>query len=198
MSNVIESACVFCGSASGSSTVYAEAATQMGHLLAGRNIQLVYGGGNIGLMGTIADAVLEKEGKVIGVIPESLKEKELAHLGLTELHILGSMHERKAFMAESSDAFIAMPGGFGTLDELCEILTWAQLSFHKKPIGLLNINGFFDPLLKMFDHAIKEGFLKKEHRELAHVSEEPEELLTMLAKAEPIKEEKWWFDKDLT
>jgi len=130
------------------------------------------------------------------VIPESLCAKELAHQDLTELHVVSSMHERKALMAERSDAFIAMPGGFGTLDELCEILTWAQLSFHKKPIGLLNGKGFFTPLIRMFDHAIGEKFLKAEHKDLAIVAEDPEELLEKLIAAEPLKEEKWWFDKD--
>ncbi|MDA7916036.1 TIGR00730 family Rossman fold protein [Verrucomicrobia bacterium] len=195
MSNTIKSVAVFCGSASGESPIYREAATAMGHLLADRGIQLVYGGGNIGLMGIIAEAVLEKSGKVIGVIPKSLENKELAHMGLTDLRIVESMHERKALMADLSDGFIAMPGGFGTLDELCEILTWAQLSFHSKPIGLLNINGFFDPLLLMFDHAIREGFLKPDHIQLVSVAREPEAILHKLESAEPLNEEKWWSDK---
>ncbi len=196
MSEAIESVCVFCGSATGEDPGYREKAIALGHLLAEKQIQLVYGAGNIGLMGVIADAVLEKGGKVVGVIPESLCAKELAHQDLTELHVVSSMHERKALMAERSDAFIAMPGGFGTLDELCEILTWAQLSFHKKPIGLLNVKGFFTPLIRMFDHAIGEKFLKAEHKDLAIVAEDPEELLEKLIAAEPLKEEKWWFDKD--
>ena len=158
--------CVFCGSNSGINPAYRDAAQAMGHLLAERGIELVYGGGNVGLMGVLADAVLEANGRAIGVIPESLMSKEVGHLGLTELRIVQSMHERKALMADLSDGFIAMPGGFGTFEEFCEVVTWSQLGIHAKPCGLLNVSGYYDPLLQLFDHAVREGFLRQENRRL--------------------------------
>ena len=155
----------------------------MGELLARKKIGLVFGGGRIGLMGVVADAVLAGGGEAIGVIPKALKERELGHDGVTELRIVPSMHARKAMMAELADGFIAMPGGFGTLDELCEILTWAQLGIHKKPCGLLNVNNFFAPLLVLFEHQMEEGFLAAKHRALLLVEEKPEALVKALMEA---------------
>jgi len=175
--------CVFCGSSRGQKPVYAEAARELGELLARKKIGLVFGGGRIGLMGVVADAVLAGGGEAIGVIPKSLKERELGHDGVTELRIVPSMHARKAMMAELADGFIAMPGGFGTLDELCEILTWAQLGIHEKPCGLLNANNFFAPLLALFDHQMEEGFLAARHRALLRVEEKPELLVKALMEA---------------
>lgn len=173
--------CVFCGSNLGISPVYKDAAVTLGRLLAARGIELVYGGGNIGLMGVLADAVLVSGGRVIGVIPESLMAKEVGHAGLTELHIVKSMHERKALMADLSDGFIAMPGGFGTFEEFCEIVTWSQLGIHSKPCGLLNVEGYYDPLLRLFDHAVREGFLREENRRLVLEDHDPEQLLGKMA-----------------
>ncbi|HEY4931766.1 MAG TPA: TIGR00730 family Rossman fold protein [Terriglobales bacterium] len=183
--------CVFCGSNSGTSPSYREAAIAMGRLLAGRGIELVYGGGNIGLMGVLADSVLEANGRVIGVIPESLMAKEVGHLGLTDLRIVQSMHERKALMADLSDGFIAMPGGFGTFEEFCEVVTWSQLGIHAKPCGLLNVNGCYDPLLELFDHAVREGFLREENRRLVLEDRDPERLLEKMAGFTPIAADKW-------
>lgn len=177
--------CVFTGSQVGSRAVYAEQARTLGRVLARRGIGLVYGGGSVGLMGVLADAALEAGGEVIGVIPEALMIREVTHPGLTELHVVSTMHERKALMAELSDAFIAMPGGFGTLDELFETITWAQLGLHRKPIGLLNVDGYFDPLLAFIDHAIAEEFVLPEYGALLTVGNEPGVLLEMLLAYEP-------------
>jgi uncharacterized protein (TIGR00730 family) len=157
--------------------VYAEAAKAIGRLLCQRGIELVYGGGNVGLMGTTADACLKDGGRVIGVIPHAMVTRELAHTGLTELRIVGSMHERKALMADLSDAFIAMPGGYGTWDELCEMLTWSQLGIHRKACGLLNVNGYYDPLLQMADAAVSEGFVRRANRNLLLSDTDPGRLL---------------------
>jgi uncharacterized protein (TIGR00730 family) len=159
--------CVFCGSATGADPVFAAAARSFGRLLASRGTALVYGGGHVGLMGALADAVLVAGGSVIGVIPERLAARELAHHGLTELHVVPSMHERKAKMASLADAFVALPGGLGTLDELFEIWTWAQLGFHAKPIGLLDVAGFFAPLLELTRHMVEQGFVRAPQLELA-------------------------------
>jgi uncharacterized protein (TIGR00730 family) len=156
--------CVFCGSNRGNNPAYEAAAQQLGAELASRGITLVYGGGNVGLMGILADATLHAGGKVIGVIPEALMAREVGHRGLTELHIVKTMHERKALMAELSDGFIALPGGIGTFEEFFEVLTWAQLGIHNKPCALLNVAGFFDPLLQMIEHTVAEGFLRPSHR----------------------------------
>src|SRR3954451_6826808 len=156
--------CVYCGSNSGANPAYEKIAEQMGTALAQRGIELVYGGGRVGLMGTIANATLAAGGNVIGIIPESLLAKEVAHQGLKDLRVVASMHERKAMMVELADAFIAMPGGFGTLEEFCEVLTWAQLGLHRKPHGLLNTAGFYDSLLRFFDHTMAERFVRAEHR----------------------------------
>ena len=183
--------CVFCGSSKGVRAEYTSAAKAMGQALVKRNIGLVYGGGNVGLMGVIADVMLAEGGEVIGVIPQSLVAREVAHQHLTEQRIVNSMHERKALMAELSDAFIAMPGGMGTFDEFCEILTWAQLGIHQKPCGILNVENYFTPLLMMFDHAMAEGFLRDTHRALVMDASEPEPLLNALAKYQPQFAEKW-------
>ena len=159
----MRSLCVYCGSSDRVDGVYMEAAVEMGKELASRSVTLVYGGGSTGLMGRLADSVLQNAGQVIGVIPTMFQTPELQHAGLTELEVVGSMHERKARMVELSDGFVALPGGFGTFDELFEILTWSQIGIHRKPIGVLNVNAYFDPLLSMIEHARKEGFVYQEH-----------------------------------
>jgi uncharacterized protein (TIGR00730 family) len=183
--------CVFCGSNSGINQTYAAAAVDVGRLLSGRGIELVYGGGNIGLMGILADTVLASDGHVIGVIPESLMAKEVGHAGLTELRIVKSMHERKALMADLSDAFIAMPGGFGPFEEFCEVVTWSQLGIHAKPCGLLNVEGYYDSLLALFDHAVNEGFLRHENRRLVMEDSDPTRLLNKMAGFVASTPEKW-------
>jgi uncharacterized protein (TIGR00730 family) len=187
--------CVFCGSSQGSRPEYRAAAEEMGTELVRRNIGLVYGGGNVGLMGVLADAVLRAGGEAVGVIPENLMAREVGHKGLTRLHVMHSMHERKALMADLSDAFVAMPGGFGTLEEFCEVVTWTQLGPHAKPCGILNVRGFYTPLLAMFDHAVEERFLKPENRALALARESPADLLQALEEWPPIPVEKW-LDRD--
>src|SRR3990170_4898104 len=178
--NSINRICVFCGSNHGARSAYTDAAQQLGKALVSQGVGLVYGGGSIGLMTVVADAVLEEKGEVIGVIPHALSSKEFAHYGLTELHLVSSMHERKAMMAELSDAFIAMPGGFGTLDEFFEIVTWAQLGLHTKPIGLLNVGGYFDLLLKFIDYMLQERFIKAHDYNLIITSNDPDKLLYAL------------------
>jgi uncharacterized protein (TIGR00730 family) len=163
----------------------------MGGLLVERGIALVYGGGNIGLMGVLADTVLERGGQVIGVIPESLMAKEVGHRGLTELRVVTSMHERKALMSDLSDGFIALPGGFGTLEEFSEVVTWSQLGLQSKPCGLLNVERYFDPLLELFDHALREGFLNVANRRLVLDDEDSEQLLEKMAAFESPSLEKW-------
>jgi uncharacterized protein (TIGR00730 family) len=172
--------CVFCGSQAGGRPVYAEAARRLGGALAARGWGLVYGGGHVGLMGVLADAALAAGGEVIGVIPQGLVARELAHPGLTRLHVVGTMHERKALMADLAEAFAALPGGFGTADELFEALTWAQLGLHAKPVGLLNVGGYFDPLLDWLDASVREGFVAAEHRRFLRVAPDAEALLTTL------------------
>jgi uncharacterized protein (TIGR00730 family) len=169
--------CVFCGSKSGDREIYAHNTRRLGKVMAQRGLGLIYGGGHIGLMGILADAVLAGGGEAIGVIPKGMMDAELAHTKLTQLHIVDTMHQRKAMMADLADGFAALPGGFGTADELFEILTWAQLRYHAKPVGLLNVAGFFDPLLAWLDRAVEEGFLKPKHRKLLIDASEPEELL---------------------
>ncbi|MCU0537871.1 MAG: TIGR00730 family Rossman fold protein [Hydrococcus sp. Prado102] len=183
--------CVFCGSSMGSRPAYKLAAQAMGEALARRGLGLVYGGGNVGLMGVVADAVLAAGGEAIGVIPDFLVAKEIAHSGLSKLHVVGSMHDRKALMAELSDGFIAMPGGYGTLEEFCEVLTWSQLGLHQKPHGLLNIEGYYDPFLRLFDHALAEQFLKQIHRSLVIEASDPNSLLDLLANYRPQDLDKW-------
>jgi uncharacterized protein (TIGR00730 family) len=184
--------CVFCGSSSGDNPVYAGAARRLGAALAARGLGLVYGAGHVGLMGVLADAVLACGGTAVGVIPQALVDKELAHRGLTELHVVDTMHQRKALMADLSDAFAALPGGYGTADEFFEVLTWAQLGLHAKPVGLLNVSGFFDPLLAWADHCVREGFIRPEHRELLRISSNSEELLGLLDRAQPAPQVPKW------
>ena len=169
--------CVFCGSSTGRDPAFVDAARGLGVLLAEQGIGLVYGGTSIGLMSVIADAALESGGEVIGVIPQALIDREIAHNGLKDLQIVTSMHERKARMGELSDGFVALPGGLGTLEEAAEVLTWAQLRIHIKPCGFLNVAGFFDPLLVMFDHAVEEGFLSAEHRAMIVVEDNAKALV---------------------
>jgi uncharacterized protein (TIGR00730 family) len=183
--------CVFCGSSPGSRPEYGAAAEEMGAELARRNIGLVYGGGNVGLMGIIADAALKAGGEAQGVIPEHLMAREVGHRVLTKLHVVRSMHERKALMADLSDAFVALPGGFGTLEEFCEVVTWTQLGLHAKPCGVLNVLGYYSPLLAMFDHAVEERFLKPENRALVIARESPADLLQALEEWSPVQVEKW-------
>lgn len=173
--------CVFCGSSPGERDGYAKAAREMGRLLAERGIGLVYGGGKVGLMGVVADAVLAGGGEVIGVIPEALMAREVGHGGVTELRVVSSMHERKATMADLSDAFVALPGGFGTWEEYCEVLTWAQLGLHPKPCGLLNVEDYYTPFLALMDHAVAEGFVRPQHRALVLEAVEPARMLELLA-----------------
>jgi len=183
--------CVFCGSSSGARPAYAEAARRFGASLAARGLGLVYGGGGIGLMGVLADAVLEAGGEAIGVIPAMLQEKELGHARLTRLHVTSSMHGRKALMADLADAFVALPGGFGTLEELAEVLTWAQLGLHSKPVALLDAQGYWRPLVEFFDHAVNERFARPEHRAMIVVDEDGGRLLDSLANRTPPPVDKW-------
>jgi uncharacterized protein (TIGR00730 family) len=188
--------CVFCGSSAGSTPVYREATARFGQALVGRGLGLVYGGGHVGLMGVLADAVLAAGGEAIGVIPQALRDRELAHRGLTELHVVATMHQRKALMADLADGFVALPGGFGTADELLEILTWVQLGLHAKPVGLLEVNGFFQALQAWLDHCVAEGFLRAEHRRLLHCSDNAEELLTKLLEYKPCAAIPKWIDAE--
>ena len=188
---MIKTICVFCGSSSGENIIYGSKAESLGKFFLVKGIRLVYGGANVGLMRILADTMLAGGGEVIGVMPRSLVEKEVAHEGLTEMHIVGDMQERKALMADLSDTFIALPGAYGTFDELFEMLTWNQLGIMTKPIGLLNVNGFFDPLIRMLDHAVKEKFLRVEHREILQVDEQEDQLLNKLATYQPAVAQKW-------
>jgi uncharacterized protein (TIGR00730 family) len=189
--NLMKRVCVFAGSSAGVRPEYLAAAAGLGTLMAARDIELVYGGARVGLMGAIADAVLAGDGSVIGVIPRALVEKEVAHDRLTDLRIVTSMHERKALMADLSDAFIALPGGWGTLDEMFEILTWAQLGLHRKPCGLLNVLGYFDRLLWFLDYTMEQGFVRREYSSLLAVSDGPATLLDTLQSQTPPVVEKW-------
>ena len=183
--------CVYCGSSAGRLEAYADGARALARALVARDLGLVYGGASIGLMGLIADTVLQLGGRAVGVIPQALARKEVAHKGLTELHITQSMHERKTLMAELSDGFIAMPGGIGTFEEIFEIWTWAQLGIHAKPCGLLNVAGYFDALTLFLDHAAAEQFLKPQHRSVLMVEQEPGALLDRFASYEPARIPKW-------
>jgi hypothetical protein len=173
--------CVFCGSKHGARPEYTEAARAMGAALAAAGIGLVYGGGRIGLMGVVADAVLDAGGEVTGVIPDHMSDREIAHYGVTDLRVVGSMHERKALMYELSDGFVALPGGLGTLEELFEITTWSQLGLHAKPTGLLDVAGFYTPLVRFLDQLVTEGFVAERHRRLLRVAAKPAALLEQLA-----------------
>jgi uncharacterized protein (TIGR00730 family) len=188
---MLSNICVFCGSSTGGQAEYREAAVALGCEMVRRKIGLVYGGGCVGLMGVIADAVLEAGGHVIGVMPHALVAREIAHRGLPDLRVVNSMHERKAMMASLSDAFIALPGGFGTFEEFCEVVTWTQLGLHRKPCGVLNVSGFYDPLLALFDRAVEKGFLKRSNRAIVLSDANPAALLDRLALAPAPVEEKW-------
>ena len=189
--NCLQKFCVFCGSNPGGEPAYSEAAVNVGRLIASRGGRLVYGGGRVGLMGSVANAALEAGGEVIGVMPRSLVEKEIAHNGLTKLHIVESMHERKALMEKLSDAFLLLPGGFGSWDEFSEIVTWAQLGIHAKPCGILNVAGYYDPFLAQIDRAVAEGFVRPAHRNIVLVASDAGTLLSRLMSAPVVSEIKW-------
>jgi uncharacterized protein (TIGR00730 family) len=187
----LENICVYCGSNAGRRPDYAVAATKLAHELVDRNIGLVYGGSSVGIMGVVADAVMNAGGRVIGVLPEALKRKELAHKNLTELHVVGSMHERKTMMVERADGFIAMPGGVGTMEEIFETWTWAQLGFHRKPCGLLNVSGYYNDLSRFLDHTVQEAFMQPAHRAMLAVESDPATLIDRFAAYEPPTVSKW-------
>lgn len=187
----LRSVCVFCGASTGVTPVYREAAVALGQAIAQRGLTLVYGGGAVGLMGIVADAALAAGGEVIGIIPVSLQRAEIAHPGLTRLEVVDGMHARKARMAELSDAFIALPGGLGTLEELFEVWTWGQLGYHGKPLGLLEVNGFYEKLTGFLDHVVGEGFVRPHHRAMLQVEAQPDALLTALEAWEPVVQPKW-------
>lgn len=194
----MKSVCVYCGSSPGFRPEYAEAATVLGRTMAEQGLTLVYGGGKVGLMGIVADSVMAHGGAVVGVIPDALMQKEVGHRGLTELHVVRNMHERKQMMADRSDAFIAMPGGVGTFEELFETFTWAQLGYHDKPVGLLNVAGFYDGMLAFLKHAVDEGFLKQVHADMLYTSTRPDDLLGQLAAAPRVRVDKWQAGRDKT
>jgi hypothetical protein len=186
--------CVFCGSSTGRQAVYADTARALGAELVRRGLGLVYGGGSVGLMGVLADAVLAEGGEVIGVLPRGLAGKELGHDGLTELHLVGSMHERKALMASLADGFVALPGGLGTLEEILEVFTWAQLGIHRKPVGLVDIGGYWTGLLALLRHAVQEGFVQPEYAALLLVEPTPAALLDRVAGWRPPVTPRVWLD----
>ncbi|MEO8619515.1 MAG: TIGR00730 family Rossman fold protein [bacterium] len=187
----LKTVCVFCAASTGSDPAYASQAVEMGRYLAESGRRVVYGGGRTGLMGALAEGVLAAGGQVIGVMPKHLVDREIAHTGLTELRIVASMHERKSLLAEMADGFLAMPGGLGTLEELFEIWTWGQLGLHRKPYGLLEVNGFFAPLLTFLDHAVAEGFIKQEYRDLLVVDTEPSTLISRMESMSPPALPRW-------
>jgi uncharacterized protein (TIGR00730 family) len=190
----MKSVCVFCGSASGANPAYAVAARELGRELAARKLSLVYGGGRVGLMGEVAAAALASGGNVVGVIPHALALREVAQEDCTELIVVNTMHERKARMADRADAFASLPGGYGTCDELFEIITWAQLGIHRKPVALLNVGGFFTPLLRWLDHVVAEGLLKPKHRDLLLVADTVPRLLDLLATWTPPEPTTKWVE----
>ncbi len=193
----MRSICVFCGSNVGNSPIYAEAARASARAIAARGLRIVYGGGNVGLMGVFAEAALAAGAEVTGIIPHALHEREVGHRGLADLRVVNSMHERKALMAELADAFIALPGGLGTFEEVFEMLTWVQLGIHRKPCGILNVAGFYDSMIAFLDHAVAAGFLKPEHRGILVIEREPVALLERLATHQlPIF--KAWIKRDQT
>jgi uncharacterized protein (TIGR00730 family) len=183
--------CVFSGSSPGGHPAYVQAAEELGRALAAQDLGLVYGGAHVGLMGAIADAALEAGGEVVGVIPQALVDREIAHTGLNELHVVGSMHERKAKMADLSDGFIALPGGMGTLEELFEVYTWTQLGLHSKPLGLLDVRGYYAQLAAFLDHAVAERFVIAEHRELLVVEQQAEAMIEAFRRWRPPARAKW-------
>lgn len=189
--------CVFLGSSPGRLPIYHEAATRFGSLLAQRGIGLVYGGGTVGLMGAIADAATAAGGEVIGVIPEALRAREHDHKGITELHVVETMHERKAMMARLADGFVCLPGGIGTFEELFEVWTWAQLGYHEKPCGLLDVGGFYTRMSGFIDHVVEEGFLQPRHRAMLLIESEPEAMLDRMATYLAPKTEHWIGERDV-
>lgn len=189
--STVRRVCVFCGSSIGGNPAYRRVAEALGRTLAGRGLGVVYGGGRVGLMGALADAALGAGGEVIGVIPQTLMDREIGHRGLTELRIVGSMHERKALMAELADGFVALPGGIGTLEELFEVWSWAQLGLHRKPCGLLDADGFFRPLVGFLDQLVLSGFVQSSHRDMLHTAESPEALLSAFAAYQAPLVAKW-------
>jgi uncharacterized protein (TIGR00730 family) len=190
--------CVFCGSSPGARPAYAEAAAQVGRLLAGEGIGLVYGGGQVGLMGVLADAVLAEGGEIVGVIPQALVDREIGHPGVADMRVVGSMHERKALMADLADAFVALPGGLGTLEELFEVYTWAQLGLHRKPCGLLDVEDYYAGIADFLTHAVEERFLPEQHRAMLIVEQEPRELLERIRAWEPSTIQPKWIDREET
>jgi uncharacterized protein (TIGR00730 family) len=193
----LSSICVFCGSSGGADPAYLEAARRAGRALAERGLRLVYGGGSVGMMGAIADAALEAGGDVVGVIPEQIFALEIGHRGLDDLRVVGSMHERKALMAELADAFIALPGGIGTFEELFEVFTWAQLGLHRKPLGLLDVAGYYEPLAAMLDHAVQQRFLRPETRAMLSLDDSLDAMLERFARWDPPATPRW-IDRDAT
>jgi uncharacterized protein (TIGR00730 family) len=191
MMTAIKTICVFCGSGNGRRPEYGEKAKELSRFLHSKGISLVYGGANVGIMRILADEMLELGGHVTGVMPTGLVEREVAHTNLTEMHIVKDMQERKALMAKLSDGFIALPGGYGTFDELFEVLSWNQLHIVEKPVGLLDVAGYFDPLVKMMDNAVEEMFLRPEHRGILQVADNPEELLWKMEQWQPVTAQKW-------
>jgi uncharacterized protein (TIGR00730 family) len=190
--------CVFCGSSPGARPAYGEATVELARVLVSEGLELVYGGADVGLMGTLADTVLAEGGEAIGVIPRALVEKEIAHDGLSDLRVVGSMHERKALMADLSDAFVALPGGLGTLEELLEIYTWAQLGLHQKPCALLDVDGYYAGIAAFLSHAVEERFLREEHRAMLIVEHEPRTLIDRLSGFEPGAVQPKWIDRGET
>jgi uncharacterized protein (TIGR00730 family) len=187
--------CVYCGSSVGARPAYKEAAQRLGGLMAERGIGLVFGGGCVGLMGVVADAVLARGGEAIGVIPQSLVRREIGHRGVTKLHVVETMHQRKSLMADLSDAFIALPGGYGTLEEICETITWSQLGIQQKPCGLLDIGNYWEGMLQFLDHAVSEEFVRPENRKLVLVASTPEQMLEQLATWTPPAHIEKWLDE---
>lgn len=190
--------CVFCGSSPGARPAYGEATVELARVLVSEGLELVYGGADVGLMGTLADTVLAEGGEAIGVIPRALVEKEIAHDGLSDLRVVGSMHERKALMADLSDAFVALPGGLGTLEELLEIYTWAQLGLHQKPCALLDVDGYYAGIAAFLSHAVEERFLREEHRAMLIVEREPRTLIDRLSRFKPGAVQPKWIDRGET
>jgi uncharacterized protein (TIGR00730 family) len=190
--------CVFCGSSPGARPAYGEAADELGRLLVAEGIGLVYGGGKVGLMGRLADAVLAEEGEAIGVLPEALMAREIGHPGLEDLRVVGSMHERKALMADLADGFVALPGGLGTVEELFEVYTWAQLGLHRKPCALLDVDGYYEGITTFLARAVEERFLREDHRAMLMVDTDPRALIERLRRFEPEAAVPKWIDRDET
>jgi len=191
MTNKVKRICVYCGSSAGRVPEYVQAAQQLANELVRNNIGLVYGGASVGVMGQVADAVLAQNGEVIGVIPQALVDKEVSHNGLSQLHVVSSMHERKSMMADLANGFVALPGGLGTLEELFEVLTWQQLGFHQKPVAVLNVNGYYDKLLAFLDHSVEEKFVRQAHREALIVENNATDLVAAMQAYQAKNLDKW-------